>query len=249
MLSVVVALLAAQFVTVLWAAWYARHDAARYARTLPASFVAAFDGGNGAELLGRATRHPGLLAVTVTLPSGEILRQYASSDLSSPAAGHNAALAVRTGLHHRVMQLLALEPIPLEFPVQLSPNLSASMVVLLDHGVVWSAAGREILQLPIALAIGVLLAFLAANSLKRHVVEPLAQLASATRVGNWAPGAKQGTVSQRRNELNNLHPTSMLSPTGLQNTSVTFATSASNRGSRSSSARGSWRCGSARPRR
>ncbi len=204
MMSVVVALLAAQFVTVVWAAWYARHDAARYARTLPASFVAAFDGGNGAELLGRATRHPGLLAVTVTLPSGEILRQYVSSDQSSPAAGHNAALAVRTGLHHRVMQLLALEPIPLEFPVQLSPNLSASMVVLLDHGAVWSAAGREILQLPIALAIGVLLAFLAANSLKRHVVEPLAQLASATRVGNWAPGAKQGTVSQRRNELNEL---------------------------------------------
>ncbi len=204
MLSVVVALLAAQFVTVVWAAGYARYDAGRFARTMPASFVAAYDRGKGSELLGRATRHPGLLSVTVTLPSGEILRQYVRGDQPTPAAGYNAALAVRSGLHHRVMQLLALEPIPLEFPVQLSPNLSASMVVVLDHGVVWSAVGREIIQLPIALAIGVLLAFLAANYLKRHVVEPLAQLASATRVGNWAPGAKQGTVSQRRNELNEL---------------------------------------------
>jgi signal transduction histidine kinase/CheY-like chemotaxis protein len=78
------------------------------------------------------------------------------------------------------------------------------MVAVVDHQAVWSAAGREIIQLPLALAIGVLLAFLGANSLKRHVVEPLAQLASATRVGSWVPGAEQRTVSRRRNELNQL---------------------------------------------
>ena len=204
MLSVVVALLAAQFVTVLWAAWYARHDASRFARTLPASIAAAFEGRGGADLLGRAARHPGLLSVTVTLPSGEILRQYVRGDQVPHVAGRNAAAVSGVGLHHRVMRLLALEPIPLEVPVQLGPHLSASMVAVLDHEAVWSAAGREIIQLPLALAIGILLAFLAANSLKRHVVEPLAQLASATRVGTWAPGAEQGTVSRRRNELNQL---------------------------------------------
>jgi signal transduction histidine kinase/CheY-like chemotaxis protein/HPt (histidine-containing phosphotransfer) domain-containing protein len=205
MLSVAVALLAAQLVTVMWAAWYARHDAAGFARTLPPSIAAAYDQGRGADLLGRAARHPGLVSVTLIMPSGEILRQYVRGDQSLRQARNRAAVPdMDAGLHHRIMRLLALEPIPLELPVQLRPNLSASMIAVLDHQAVWSAAGREVMQLPIALAIGMLLAFLGANSLKRHVVEPLAQLASATRVGTWGPGAQQGSALRRRNELNQL---------------------------------------------
>ena len=205
MLSVAVALLAAQFVTVLWAAWYARHDAASFARTLPPSIAAAYDQGRGADLLGRAARHPGLVSATLIMPSGEILRQYVRGDQSSREARNRAPVPVMdAGLHHRIMRLLALEPIPLELPVQLRPNLSASMIAVLDHQAVWSAVLREMTQLPIALAIGMLLAFLGANSLKRHVVEPLAQLASATRVGTWGPGAEQGSALRRRNELNQL---------------------------------------------
>ena len=202
MLSVAVALLAAQFVTVLWAGWFARHDAASFARTLPPAIAAAYDQGRGADLLGRAARHPSLVSVTLIMPSGEILRQYVRGDQSTR---NRATVPVMdAGLHHRIMRLLALEPIPLELPVQLRPNLSASMIAVLDHQAVWSAVRREITQLPIALAIGMLLAFLGANSLKRHVVEPLAQLASATRVGTWGPGAQQGSALRRRNELNQL---------------------------------------------
>ena len=205
-LSVVVALLAAQFVTVLWAAWYARHDAMAYARTLPASIGAGFEQGRGADLLGRASRHQAMLSVTVVLPSGEVLRQYVRGDSSPRIAGRDAFVPTdaRRGLHHRIMQLLSLEPIPVELPLQLGPHLSASMVAMVDHGVVWDAVGQELTQLPISLAIGILLSLLAANSLKRHVVEPLAQLASVTRVGTWTAKAQQGGVPRRRNELNEL---------------------------------------------
>jgi two-component system, sensor histidine kinase and response regulator len=203
-LSVTVALLTVQVVTALWAAWAARNDAVNLARTLPASIADGFAPGGGAHLFDDLSKHPDLLTVTVKLPTGEVLGQYVRGSTVPPAAGRASAGAVKAGLQHRAMRLLALEPIPVELPVQISEHLSGSMVVMLDHGAVWSAAGRELSELPIALAIGALLAFLAANSLKRHVAEPLAQLASVTRVVNWGAGAQLPAIPRRRNELTEL---------------------------------------------
>ncbi|MCI0436223.1 MAG: hypothetical protein L0271_21660, partial [Gemmatimonadetes bacterium] len=200
-LSVTVALLVAQAVSVVWAAWLARQDAMGFARTLPASIAAAFDQGGGADLLRNLPRHAGLLTVTLTSQSGEILSQYVRENSRGPFAARAAAAssipadaAGGAALHRRALRFLVLEPIPVRFPVQLSPHLSASVVAVLDHRVIWNAAGRELAELPTTLAIGILLAFLAANSLKRHVVEPLAQLASATRVGNWTQGAQPQAI-------------------------------------------------------
>jgi len=201
MSSVVIALLAAQVVTVLWAGFYARYDAGRFARALPASIIAAFERGAGADVLGGARRHPAIMSVTLTLPSGEILRQYLRDPVTS---GARHKLFERTEFHHRVLQLLALEPIPIVRPVDLGPQVSGSMLALVDHRVLWGAVGREVGQLPIGLAIGALLAFLAANALQRQIVEPLAQLASATRVGSWNAASEQPITSDRRNELNEL---------------------------------------------
>src|SRR4030095_1843618 len=103
---------------------------------------------------------------------------------------------------HRALGWLALVPIYEEFPVQL--NGPYSVLVVLDNRSIWGAAGQELSELPIVLAIGILMALLAANSLKRHVVDPLKQLANTTRVGNWAPRSVQPAVGRRRHELTEL---------------------------------------------
>ena len=203
-LSVTVALLAVQVVTALWAAWAARGDAVDLARTLPASIAAGFAQSDGAQLLDGLSKHPDLLAVTVKLPTGEILGQYVRGSTAPLAAGRATAGAVKPGLLHRALRVLALEPLAVELPVRIGARLSGSLVVILDHRAIWEAAGRELTELPLALAIGLLLAFLAGNSLKRHVAEPLAQLASATRVVNWASGAPQPAIARRSNELTEL---------------------------------------------
>jgi signal transduction histidine kinase/CheY-like chemotaxis protein len=54
------------------------------------------------------------------------------------------------------------------------------------------------------LLLGCLIALLAANSLKRQVLEPLAQLAETTRVNQWPEPAKPPKARRRSNELTEL---------------------------------------------
>ncbi len=204
--SIGVALLATQVVMVPWSALRARHEIVSMAHTLPASVESGFTQRGGADLLRDVPHHPGLLAVTVSAPSGEIISRYVRADLRMRAKTYRTAAMFRrageSGVLRGAMRLFALEPIPLEYPVQLRENLPASIVALIDHRAVWDAAFRELSELPLMLAIGLLLAFLAANSLRRYIVDPLAQLASATRVGDWTGGAAR--QAPRRNELSEI---------------------------------------------
>jgi signal transduction histidine kinase/CheY-like chemotaxis protein len=207
MISIAVAVLAAQALTVPWAALRARHDIRSVARTLPAAVESGFTERGGADLLRGVPHHPDFLAVTLSAPSGEILSRYVRADLRGRKHAYRTAAMFRRagegGVLRGTMRLLALEPIPLEYPVQLRPDLSATVVALVDNGAIWRAALRELSELPVMLAVGLLLAFLAANSLRRYVVEPLAQLASATRVGNWQ-GGPAPEAPRRGNELSEI---------------------------------------------
>ena len=90
--------------------------------------------------------------------------------------------------------------------MQVTPQVTGTIGLLLDHRLAWNAAADRLGQAPIVLVLGFLVALLAANSLKRQVVEPLAQLAQATRVrglAGIAPGAA-APAGRRRNELNEL---------------------------------------------
>jgi signal transduction histidine kinase/CheY-like chemotaxis protein len=105
---------------------------------------------------------------------------------------------------HWIKQSLALEPIYIESPVALSQGLTGSVSVLVDHHWIWNHAWRRAQQAPIALLLGCLIALLAANALKRQVVEPLEQLAQTTRVNQWAGPSEPRKARRRSNELTEL---------------------------------------------
>src|SRR5262245_2506846 len=157
MISIAVALLAAQALTVPWAVLRASHDIRSVARTLPAAVESSFTARSGADLLRDVPHHPDFLAVTLSTSSGEILSRYVRPDLRTRALAYRTAAMLRRagegGVLRGTMQLLALEPIPLEYPVQLRPDLSASVVALVDNGAIWRAALRELSELPVMLAV------------------------------------------------------------------------------------------------
>jgi signal transduction histidine kinase/DNA-binding response OmpR family regulator/HPt (histidine-containing phosphotransfer) domain-containing protein len=108
-----------------------------------------------------------------------------------------------------VLEFLALQPTYVERAAQITPQVTGTIGLLLDHRLAWSAAADRLGQAPVVLILGFLVAFLAANSLKRQVVEPLVQLADATRLRGitglgQADPATTTTPGRRRNELNEL---------------------------------------------
>ncbi len=208
--SVTVTLLLTQTAMALWGTWLAHQRSGDLARQLPASITASLARHDGADVFDGLAGHPDLLAANLKSPSGVVLSRYVRSDLAAIPSGMTGLHAAMPGAagsadwHHRAMRFLALEPIYVELPVQLSAHLQGSVGVLIDHRAIWNAAGRQFGEVPVALAIGCLIALLAASSLKRQVVDPLAQLASTTRVGNWSSGSQQPEVPRRRNELTEL---------------------------------------------
>ncbi len=91
------------------------------------------------------------------------------------------ALLRPSGWPYRFQSALAFTPIFVDRPVQLSPTVSGTVRVVVDHTWIWGHATRRLEQAPVALLLGCLVALLAANLLQRQVVEPLAELAMATR--------------------------------------------------------------------
>jgi hypothetical protein len=140
----------------------------------------------GGGALDNLEGHPEVLAATFRLQGGDVLQRYVrDADATGPGARPPGALAWKsrpTGAMHWLKQFLALEPIYVESPVQLSKGLTGTVSILVDHHWIWNHAVRRAQQTPIALLLGFLVALVAANALRRQVVEPLAQLAQTTRV-------------------------------------------------------------------
>jgi signal transduction histidine kinase/CheY-like chemotaxis protein/HPt (histidine-containing phosphotransfer) domain-containing protein len=111
---------------------------------------------------------------------------------------------------HAIKGYLALEPIYVASQVQLHRQLTGSVSVLLDHRWIWGHVWHRIGQVPVAILLGCLVAWVAANLLRRQVAEPLAQLAETTRVPGMSAAGEAGTRDERhkagprRNELTEL---------------------------------------------
>jgi signal transduction histidine kinase len=205
--AVTVTLLAVQVVIALWDTRFAREEAIDLASSRTASMAARLEA-TGGGALDNLEGHPELLAATFRLQGGDVLQSYyRDAAAMPPGSSLPAALAWTsrpTGVLHWIRQFLALEPIYVESPVQLSQGLSGTVSILVDHGWIWHHAVRRAQQTPIALLLGFLVALVAANMLRRQVVEPLAQLAQTTRVNQLPEPSESRKSRHRRNELTEL---------------------------------------------
>ena len=210
--AVTVTLMAVQLVVALWDSRVARQDALQLANDMATAIGARVAKSGPADALDGLAGHRVFIAADLHLPTGEVLQRF---DRGTPLDGTNApgspeqrpVAPASTGFAHRVLQFLALQPAYVERTVQVTPQVTGTIGLLLDHRLAWSAAADRLEQAPVVLILGFLVAFLAANSLKRQVVEPLVQLADATRIRGIV-GVSQGdatkTPGHRRNELNEL---------------------------------------------
>ena len=200
MAAVTVALLAVQLVTALWDTRLARDEALEIAQSRTASMAARL-ASTGGGALDNLEGDPFFLAATFSLQGGEVLQRYVRMD---KAASPGFDTSAPTGWRHGIKSYLALEPIHVESPVQLGPGMSGTVSVMVDQHWIWNRALHRLTQTPVALLLGCLFALLAANSLKRRVVEPLAQLAQTTQVKQWPESGERRKAGRRRNELTQL---------------------------------------------
>jgi len=203
-------------VLVLGAFWdtrIARSEALELARTKTESMAARLSAAGGGAL-DNLEGHPEILAATFQLQDGNVLQRYVRVGVAEDAsAATRAALAWTTrpsGWLHAVKGYLALEPIYVDSPVQLHRQLTGSVSVVIDHRWIWGHVWHRVGQVPIAILLGCLVAWFAANLLRRQVAEPLAQLAETTRVPCLVPADEAGAqveprgARHRRNELTEL---------------------------------------------
>jgi len=186
----------------LWDTRIARDEALELAHTKTESMAERLSAAGGGAL-DNLEGHPEILAATFQLQDGNVLQRYVRAGAAEDApASTRAALgwtARPTGWLHAVKRYLALEPIYVESPVQLHRQLTGSVSVVLDHRWIWGHVWHRIGQVPVAILLGCLVAWVAANLLRRQVAEPLAQLAETTRVPCLVPADDSSTQDERRN--------------------------------------------------
>ena len=202
MLAVTLTLCAVLAIAALWDTRIARTEALELARTKTASMAERLEA-NGGGALDPLDGHPQIMAATFKLEDGDVLQRYVRQDL---AADPNPPAALGwtdapTGALHAIKGYLALEPIYVGHPVQLASSLAGHVSVVLDHHWIWNHLWHRIAQVPVALVLGCLVAWFAANLLRRQVAEPLAQLVTSTRVPGSPDGAERRKGDRRRNEL------------------------------------------------
>jgi signal transduction histidine kinase len=204
--AVTVALMAVQVVVGVSDAWLEHRNMMDLAGRMAASISARLEKTGIRGALDGLAEQPQFIAADLRLPSGVVLERYdrgAEAGAASPPP-RTMPIPHDSSWPHRAMRFLSLEPIYVEHPVRITSNVSATVGLLMDNDRVWSAATRRVEQAPVVLLIGCLLALLAANSLKRQVVEPLAQLANATRVRGGNDGKTSPAPTRRKNELTEL---------------------------------------------
>ena len=132
--------------------------------------------------------HRVFLAADLNLPTGEVLERYdRGTSMTTPmhqvrrSSGRSRRPAADS--LHRVLRFLALEPTYVEHAVQVTPAGDRDLrPAARQPARLGRRRGPARRRRPIVLMLGLLVAFVAANALKRQVVEPLVQLADATRI-------------------------------------------------------------------
>jgi signal transduction histidine kinase/CheY-like chemotaxis protein len=204
--AVTVALLAVQVVVAAWDTWSVRRDTLASAREVAASIAARVEKSGTTGAFDSLPTHRGILAADLKMDDGRVLERFdrdAEEDGGTP--GELSAVAPASdSFAHRAARFLALEPMHVVQAVEFRPEVTGKISLLVDNGPVWDAALGRAGQSPIVLLLGVLVALLAANSLRRQVVEPLAQLADVTRVRGGLNQAPPVPGTARRNELTEL---------------------------------------------
>jgi len=199
--AVTVTMVIVLIIGALWDTRIARDEALELARTKTESMAERL-GAAGGGALDNLEGHPEILAATFQLQDGNVLQRYARAGAADHgSAATRAALAWTSrpsGWLHAIKGYLALEPIYVERPVQLHRQLTGSVSVVIDHRWIWGHIWHRIGQVPIAILLGCLVAWVAANLLRRQVAEPLAQLAETTRVPGMEPGEEAGPQGERR---------------------------------------------------
>jgi len=194
----------------LWDTRIARDAALELARTKTTSMAERL-GAAGGGALDNLEGHPELLGATFRLQDGNVLQRYVRADADGSSATLTALgwTARPAGAWHAVKRYLALEPIYVASPVQLHRQLSGTVSVVIDHRWIWGHVWHRIGQVPVAILLGCLVAWVAANLLRRQVAEPLAQLAETTRPPGSGTTPHAGARDEprrvrRRNELTEL---------------------------------------------
>jgi len=200
--AVTVTLLIVQILTSLWDVHTARTDALDQAQRATNSMARRLEATHGGAL-DDLDAHPEFLAATLRLDNGDILQRYLRSDIEKAIRPPGALdwASPPAGLWHAVGQLFALEPMYVETALELSPGLDGTVSVLVDNDWVWRHAVQRMEQVWVALVLGCLIALLAANSLRKQVVEPLEELVKSTRVNTLTEPVKPAHGGRRTNEL------------------------------------------------
>ena len=152
------------FVLVIGAIWdtrVARDAALELARTKTQSMAERFEASGGGAL-DNLEGHPEILAATLVLEDGGVLQRYLRKDLAQRADVDSRDWSTAPGgALHALKAYLALEPLHVASPVQLSRGVTGTVSVVLDHRWIWGHLWHRVGQVPIALLLGCLVAWLA----------------------------------------------------------------------------------------
>ncbi len=192
--AVTATLIVAQGVVALWDVWAARRDALELADTMPASIASVLRKSGPSGSLAGLAQHREFLGAELRMPDGAVLDSY----------GDDAARPPDPGWPQRALRGLAIQPIYVEYPVELGPAVTGTLAIAVDDGRVWAPAWHRLAQAPLVLLVGLLVALLAARTLRRQVVDPLVQLANATRVRSCAAAGAAAPPPGCRNEVTEL---------------------------------------------
>jgi signal transduction histidine kinase/CheY-like chemotaxis protein len=206
--AVLMTLLATLCVVVSWDTLLARHAALQLAERMAQSVSDRLEKSGATRTLDRLADQPLFLAADLRLASGEVLARYergtpveTARPTDSPAL---RPVAPRRGLPYDALRLLALQPIYVEHPVQLNPSVAGTLGLVIDYRPLWGHALLRLQQSPLVLLLGCLVALVVANALRRQVVEPLAEMAKATRIRTQGTADPPPATTQPRNELTEL---------------------------------------------
>ena len=207
--AVTLALLAAQVLATSWDAWATRHRDQKLAAGLAESISAQVEQRGAYNALAPLARHPVILGADLHLDSGEVLELYEAKAPVPIVHGGDPSHLLKPVPHGKaflkqVMRFFWLIPDYEEYPVEISGRGPGVLAIVIDHQAPWIAIAARVVQTPFVLVFGLLIGLFAANSLRRQVVEPLAQFVRSTRRGEALEGKDVDDDGARGNELTQL---------------------------------------------
>jgi len=207
--AVTVTLIGVQLLVIAWDGWATRRDGLRLASETARSISQHVEKSGTFGALEPLASRAVFLGADLHLESGEVLERYDGNFPNGTVHGGDTSVPVSpvphgTSIPHRVMRFFGFEPDYVEYPVEIKQQGAGTLALLIDHRPAWNAVMDRFSQMPFVLALGILLGLLAANSLKRQVVEPLEELAKSTRVPRGQRDAPAPARTGRRNELTEL---------------------------------------------